>query len=155
MRWEVTGGMESGTPSVEGLREPIDRTTAALLRRAVLDHVRSERRRWFPALLHVGVPGRSEEVFAIGPDDPFDHALGADVVAVLLQRAGRAGAAPLVWLTRPGPLDVQDVDVAWLSSARTASAEAGTALTWVTVTRRGWADPRSGVRREWKRLRQR
>ncbi|WP_331062326.1 hypothetical protein [Nocardioides sp.] len=140
---------------LEGLREPVDRRTAALLRRAVLDHVRSERRRSFPALLHVGVPGRSAEVFAIRPDDPFDHALGADVVAVLLQRARRAGAAPLVWLTRPGPLDVEDVDVAWLAAARTASAEAGTGLTWVTVTRRGWADPRSGVRREWKRLRQR
>jgi len=147
--------MGSVTESVEGLREPVDRSTAVLLRRAVLDHVRSERRRRFPALLHVGVPGRSEEVFAIGPDEPFDHALGADVVAALLRRGCRFGAAPLVWLTRPGPLEVQDVDAAWLSAARTASAEAGTALTLVIVTRRGWADPRSGVRREWKRLRQR
>jgi hypothetical protein len=141
---------------VEGIREPVDRAAALVLRRAVLDHVRVERRRWFPALLHVGAPGGAEEVFVADPDDPLDHALRADVVAALLQRARRrGGAVPMLWLTRPGPLDLQDVDAAWLSSARTATAEAGIGLTLVVITRRGWVDPRSGVRREWKRLRQR
>ncbi len=140
---------------MEGIREPVDRVTALVLRRAVLDHVRAERRRWFPALLHVGLPGGAEEVFAIDPDEPLDHALRADVVAALLQRGRRRGAVPLLWLTRPGPLELQDVDAAWVSGVRAAGAEAGVALTLVVVTRRGWVDPRSGVRREWKRLRQR
>jgi hypothetical protein len=61
----------------------------------------------------------------------------------------------MVWLTRAGPLDLQDVDAAWLAAARIATAEAGVSLTMVVVTRHGWLDPRSGVRREWKRLRQR
>ncbi|CAI9412954.1 hypothetical protein [Nocardioides sp. T2.26MG-1] len=144
---------------MEGIHEPVDRAAALVLRRAVLDHVRVERRRWFPARLHVGAPGGAEEVFATDPDDPdedLDHALRADVVAALIQRARqRGGAVPMLWLTRPGPLELQDVDAAWLSAARTAAAEAGIGLTLVVVTRRGWVDPRSGVRREWKRLRQR
>ena len=61
----------------------------------------------------------------------------------------------MVWLTRAGDLDLQDVDAAWLSAARAAGAEAGIDLTLVVVTRRGWSDPRSGVSREWKRLRSR
>jgi hypothetical protein len=52
-------------------------------------------------------------------------------------------------------LELQDVDAAWLSSARTAAAEAGVRLTMVVVTRRGWFDPRSGVTRVWKRVRDR
>jgi hypothetical protein len=140
---------------VEGIQEPVPRSMAAVLRRAVLDHTVSEPRRSHPALLHVGVPGGSEEITAADQDDDLDHALRADVVAALLQRARRPGFVPLLWLTRAGPLELQDVDVQWLASARTASTEAGIGLTLVVVTRRGWADPRSGVRREWKRLRQR
>lgn len=140
---------------MEGIREPVDRPTASVLRRAVLDHVRAERRRSFPALLHAGCPGGAEEVFAIGSGAPLDQALRADVVAALLHRARSRGAVPLLWLTRPGGLDLEDVDAAWVSSARTAGAEAGVDPTLVVVTRQGWADPRSGVRREWKRLRQR
>ena len=140
---------------MEGICEPVDRATALALRRAVLDHTRSERRHRFPALLHVGVPGAAEEVVSAEPDDAVDHALRADILAALLQRARRGGTVPLMWITRPGPLDLQDVDAAWLSAARTATAEAGVELTLVVVTRRGWLDPRSAVRREWKRLRQR
>lgn len=140
---------------MEGIAEPVDRATARVLRRAVLDHHHTERRHRFPALLHVGVPGAAEEVVAAEPDDGADHALRADIVAALLQRARRGGTVPLMWITRPGPLDLQDVDAAWLSAARTATAEAGVELTLVVVTRRGWLDPRSAVRREWKRLRQR
>lgn len=141
---------------MEGIHEPVPRALAAVLRRAALDHVRAERRRGYPPLVHVGFPGGSEEVFALRPEDPGDHAVRADVLAAMLQRARRvAGAVPLVWLTRAGPLDLQDVDAAWLSSARTAAGEAGIILTMVVVTRHGWVDPRSGVRREWKRLRDR
>lgn len=140
---------------MEGICEPVDRATALTLRRAVLDHGRAEHRHRFPALLHVGVPGAAEEVVATEPDGAADHALRADIVAALLHRARRSGAVPLLWITRPGPLELQDVDAAWLAAARTATAEAGVGLTLVVVTRRGWFDPRSDVRREWKRLRQR
>lgn len=140
---------------MEGIREPVDRPTALLLRRAVLDHVRAERRRSFPALLHAGRPGGTEEVFAVGPGASLDQALRADVVAALVHRGRSRGAVPLLWLTRPGDLDLEDVDAAWVASARAAGAEAGVDLTLVVVTRHGWSDPRSGVRREWKRLRQR
>jgi len=140
---------------VEGIREPIDPALARVLRRAVLDHGQAERRRTFPALVHVGVPGGREEVFAVVPDERLDHGLRADVVAALLQRSRRGTAVPLVWLTRPGPLALQDVDAQWLSAARSASAEAGVALILVVVTRHGWVDPRSGASRVWKRARER
>jgi hypothetical protein len=140
---------------VEGIQEPVGRAAAAVLRRAVLDHALAERRQRFPVLLHVGVPGGPEEVFGTEPGDRLDHALRADVAAALMQRSRRAGIVPMMWLTRPGALEVQDVDAAWVAGARTAAAEAGVLLTLVVVTRHGWLDPRSGVRREWKRLRRR
>jgi hypothetical protein len=140
---------------VEGIQEPVSRSMTTVLRRAVLDHHVSERRRHYPALLHVGVPGGPEEVAPADPDDSLDHALRTDIVAALLRRTRRPGFVPLLWLTRPGPLELQDVDVQWLASARAASAEAGVGLTLVVVTRHAWTDPRSGVSREWKRLRQR
>lgn len=143
---------------MEGISEPVGRRLHETLRRAVFDHALSEPRRVFPPLLHVGRPGGTEAVFALGADDPADHALRTDVVAALLRRTRSAdpGApAPLVWLTRTGPLDLQDVDAAWLAAARAASAEAGLPLTLVVVTRTGWRDPRSGMGRRWKRVRAR
>ena len=145
---------------MEGIQEPVPRALHVVLRRAVLDHVVTERRRTYPPLVHVGRPGGPEEVFAVQPGDDrhqtvLDHALRCDVVAALVRRSRRSGSVPMVWLTRPGELDLQDVDVQWMAAARAASAEAGIGLTLVVVTRRGWRDPRSGVRHEWKRLRQR
>lgn len=140
-----------------GITEPVPRALLAVLRRAVADHVRTEPRRSTLPLLHVGWPGGREDVVTADPAAPLDHALRTDVIAALLRR-GRAGApvpggVPLVWLTRPGPLFAGDVDLTWLSSALAATAEAGIDLTMVVVTRQGWHDPRTGVRREWKRMR--
>lgn len=143
---------------MEGIREPVPRAVHALLRRAVLDHALSERRKIHLPLLHVGVPGGPGTVFAVHGDEHRDHALRADVVAAMLNRTGEVAApdhVPLVWLTRAGELDLQDVDAQWLASARAAYAEAGAQLTFVVVNRRAWRDPRSDVTREWKRLRQR
>lgn len=140
---------------MEGIREPVPRPLLQQLRTAVLDHALSERRRVHLPLLHVGSPGGTGTLFAIRGQDDSDHALRTDIVAALLGRSQRAGVVPLVWLTRPGALDVQDVDAAWLASARAAYAEAGAPLTLVVVNRHGWRDPRSGCTREWKRLRQR
>ena len=142
---------------MEGIEEPVPRALLAVLRRAVVEHVRAEPRRTYPPLLHVGWPGSREEVFPAAADEPLDHALRCDVVAALLRRGrNRApvdGAVPLVWLTRPGILVAGDVDQEWVAPARAAYAEAGAALTLVVVTKRGWHDPRSGVRREWRRVR--
>lgn len=137
----------------EGIREPLARPLHQLLRRAVLDHALSERRKVHLPLVHVGVPGRRETVFAVRPDDPSDHALRADVVAAMLRRMSGHPETPMVWLTRTGPLELQDLDAQWLASALTAYAEAGVPLMLVIVNRHGWRDPRSDVGRSWVRLR--
>lgn len=137
---------------VEGLSEPLGRRTRALLRRAVHDHARSERRRVHPPALHVGVPGERTAALSLDGAEPGDPGLRTDVVAALRSRAG-ADPDQVVWLTRAGDLTLQDVDVLWLSAARAAYAEAGAELAFVVVTKRGWRDPRSGLGRTWARVR--
>jgi len=139
---------------VEGIHEPVTRSLHRTLRRAVLEHAGSERRRIFAPLLHVGTPGGPQALFAPGPLPATDHALRTDVVAALLRRTSAIDGR-LVWLTRPGGLELQDLDAAWLAAARAAGAEAGVPVTMVVVTRHGWRDPRSGAGRTWKRLRAR
>ncbi|WP_346386017.1 hypothetical protein [Nocardioides sp.] len=138
----------------DGIREPVPRHLHALLRRAALDHAVSERRKVYLPLIHVGLPGRQETVFAVRPEELGDHALRADLIAAMLRRV-RGDRTPIVWLTRTGSLELQDVDAQWLAGARTAYAETGAPLTMVVVNRRGWRDPRSGVGRTWSRLRAR
>ena len=111
---------------MEGLVEPLPRDLRAALRRAALDHALAERRRHFTPALHVGTPGGPQAVLALEPDERLDHALRTDVVAALLSGPPASGPDPLVWLTRPGDLELQDLDAAWLAAARAASAEAGT-----------------------------
>jgi hypothetical protein len=139
---------------VEGIHEPVTRSLHRTLRRAVLEHAGSERRRIFAPLLHVGTPGGPQALFAPGPLPATDHALRTDVMAALLRRTSAIDGR-LVWLTRPGDLELQDLDAAWLAAARAAGAEAGVPVTMVVVTRHGWRDPRSGAGRTWKRLRAR
>jgi hypothetical protein len=61
----------------------------------------------------------------------------------------------MTWLTRPGTVDVQDVDLAWLRAVTAVNGELDRALPFVVVTRHGWLDPASGVGRTWHRLRDR
>ena len=136
---------------MEGIQPPLTPGLHRVLRRAVLNHCAAEPRRVHPPLLHVGVPGAAEALFA--DVEPTDHGLRCDIVAAMLRRTRRGATTPLVWLTRTGDLDLQDVDVRWLASARAAYAEAGAMLLMVVVNRRGWRDPRSGARRDWVRLR--
>jgi len=150
-------GANSGTP--EGLAEPLPRPLADALRRAALAQARAEHRRRFPYVVHAGDPGGAEEVLALAAGEPDDHAIRTDVLASMLCRAGRRPGrhghpAPLVWVTRPGPLELQDQDASWLAAARAAAGEAGVPLVFVVVTRDGWWDPRSGLRRVWRRLRE-
>ncbi len=137
---------------VDGLSEPLPRHTDVLLRRAVLEHAAAERRRVYPPVLHVGVPGERVASLAVGTAEPTDPGLRTDVVAALRVRAG-VGADQLVWLTRSGGLELQDVDARWLAAARAAYDEARAPLAFVVVNRRGWRDPRSGLSRTWVRLR--
>jgi hypothetical protein len=132
------------------LTDPLPRPMALLLREAVRRHAIAERRRRFAPVVHLGRPG-GREWCAPATTGDTDHALRSDVMAALLARTGPA--PHLVWLTRPGELVPHDVDVAWLSAAATAYAEAGCDLWWVVVTRHGWWDPRSGLRQQWRRLR--
>jgi hypothetical protein len=138
------------------LRDPVPPSTAAALRRAVLDLRTGEPRRRFAPVLHVGHPLRGAVASTPGVGPGLDPALRADLVAALLRRAVRGEpATPLVWLTRTGGHAWHDADAAWLEPAARAHAEAGRSLTFVVVTRRGWWDPRSGAQRTWARLRAR
>ena len=141
---------------MEGLSEPLGARTRALLRRAVVDHAQREHRRLHPPVLRAGVPGGRVADLELSPGEPVDPGLRTDVVAALRARAV-AGVDPdedhLVWLARTGDLGLQDVDALWLAAARAAYAEAGAALTFVVVNRRGWRDPRSGLGRTWARVR--
>jgi hypothetical protein len=133
------------------IHEPVPDPLLGVLRRAVLDHASTETRRQYAPALHVGVPGGTAAAFEIVPDDPDDQALRVDVVEAMVRRVGRLPGTPLVWLTRPGVLQPEDTDLAWLAATRTAAAELGLAPHYVVVNRRAWIDPITGVGRVWQR----
>jgi len=133
--------------------EQISRAADAALRLAVLRFRATERRRSFSPVVHVGRPGGSNADFVDLPEHRLDHALRTEVVAALLSRAQAVMRQPVLWLTRPGLLQVEDVDLRWYAAARAAYGEARVPLALVVVTRTGWYDPRSEARREWRRLR--
>jgi hypothetical protein len=113
----------------------------------------AETRRQFPPRLQVGTPGGEASSFEDLAADRLDADLRTEVGAALLSRALVATPSPAAWLTRTGELSTHDTDLVWLSATERAAAEAGIALPFVVVTRRGWYDPRTGARREWRRLR--
>jgi hypothetical protein len=132
------------------LRLPLTLAHRRLLRLAVLTLARTDHRRRVPPALQVGMPGDS--VTSLTDDPTWDQGLRTEIVGALL-RAGHD--PPWVWVVRSGPLSVQDVDMAWLAPTVAAAGERGVDVAFIVVTRHGWADPRSGVRQEWKRIRQR
>ena len=140
-------------PVVSTVEEPVSRADQALLRRLVLDHKASERRHRFPAVLHLGGPGRAETGRVDESEAELDHALRCDVLEAMLRRS--RGGPLMTWLTRPGDLEVQDVDLAWLRAVTAVNGETGRSLPYLVVTREGWRDPRTGVGRSWRRLRNR
>jgi hypothetical protein len=144
-------------PDGEGLHEPLPRPLECMLRLAVLAHVESERRRRHPTVVHVGRPGGDEVVFACAVDDPDDLGVRTDVLLALLARVPRREGRPepLVWVTRSGGLEIQDDDAGWVAATRAAAGELGRPVDMVLVGRHGWRDPRSGLSRNWKRLRAR
>lgn len=132
------------------LREPLPIADRRLLRTAVLLRARGDHRRHVPPVLHIGVPGGATS--AVADDPAWDHGLRTEIVGAVL-RARRD--PPWVWVTRSGPLSMQDVDAAWLGPTVAAAAERGVDPAYVVVTRHGWLDPRSGLLQVWKRIRQR
>lgn len=133
--------------------EQISRAAHEALRLAVARFRASEPRRSFPPVVHVGRPGGAEVDFVDLPDHRLDHTLRTEVTAALLSCAQAGMRRPVVWLTRVGVLGAEDVDLQWYAAARAAYGEAGVRLGMVVVTKTGWYDPRTGARREWRRLR--
>lgn len=141
------------TPGPAAEAWALPRAVHDTLREAVAELRRSDRRRSFPPVLHVGHPGRVDADFVDLPAHRLDHDLRAEVVAALLSRCRPVLSRPVTWLTRPGSPVTEDVDLAWYAAARAAYGEAGVALMMVVVTPDGWYDPRTDTRRQWKRLR--
>ena len=136
------------------LVEPVPRQRAVGLRRAVLAWKAADRRVRRPAVVHVGDPVGTVLTYP-APDPALDLAVRTEIVAALLLRVRARVADPTVWLGRAGDLTWQDADADWLAAAAAATHEADLDLTLVVVTTHGWWDPRSGVHRRWRRLRQR
>ncbi len=138
-------------PGAGAILEPVAPALHDRLRRAVLTHATlAQRRRRLPSVVHVGEPAAAPARFVLG-DTRLDHALRTDVLEAMVRRV--RAPEPLVWLTRAGAPDPQDVDLAWLAAARAASGELGRPLPMVVVTRHGWRDPGTGCARTWARLR--
>ncbi len=134
------------------LQAPVDLRTHTALRAAVLELRESEPRVRFPSRIQAGVPGRAR-LHLLDGRGPRDAGHRAEVALALLHAAARDVPDPYVWLSRPGDLTVEDVDLDWGSAVRWAAAALGGSVDLVVVTRAGWFDPVSGVRREWRRLR--
>jgi hypothetical protein len=132
------------------LREPLPLADRRTLRTAVLLLATGDHRRHVPPCLHVGVPGGPTT--SVEDDPTWDHGLRTEIVGAAL-RAGKD--PPWVWVTRSGPLSLQDADAAWLGPTVAAAAEREVDVSFVVVTRHGWTDPRSGLTQVWKRIRQR
>ena len=133
------------------LQAPVERLTHIVLRAAVLELREAEPRLRFPVRVHAGVPGRAR-VHEVGAG-PQDAGHRSELALALLHAALTDMTRPYVWLTRPGPPTVEDADLAWGSAVRWAAAALQTPTDLVVVTRSGWFDPVSGVRRDWRRLR--
>lgn len=135
---------------------PITRFEHRALRAAVLEFKEAQPRGRAPVSLRVGVPGHASAAHVVSPGQALDQALRTDISAALLQRTARFGPHRWAWLTRTGAVGaLHDADAAWSSAWYAACAEAGVHVPFVVVTRSGWRDPRTGVVREWSRLRRR
>src|SRR5690349_8834185 len=130
----------------------VDAEARAALRRAVFALRSGERRRIFPAQLHVGDPDRQPTTYTID-GSPLDDGLRTDLVAAMLRRQPE-GQASAVWITRVGVPEPHDVDLTWTRPCLAAFAAADEIPRWFAViTKRGWYAPISGETVVWQRLR--
>jgi hypothetical protein len=130
----------------------VDAATRATLRRAVFGLRSSERRRVFPAQVHVGDPDGERTTYT---DDGalLDDALRTDLVSAMLrhQPEGRPSA---VWISRVGVPEPHDLDLTWTGPCLGAFAESEELPSWFAViTKQGWYAPLTGEGATWKRLR--
>ena len=120
-----------------------------------------ERRRSFPALLHVGLPDGPRPRLEIPWPFPaeYDAGLRLDLVDALVDTLLADPPPhddPWAWVTRPGVPEVHDCDLGLLSAVLGSFAAHGLGLGgFRTVTRSGWLDPITGESRTWRRLRAR
>lgn len=135
-----------------GLHEPLPLLLRRVLRGAVHEHARTERRRTFPAVLHVGIPGGPTRTFEVLPEERLDLALRVEIVEAMARSSLGNGAVPLVWLTRMAQ-GAETEDLAWAAAVGHAAGELGVRLDLVVITRRAWHDPRSGAGQSWARVR--
>ncbi|GAA4805515.1 hypothetical protein GCM10025786_05840 [Nocardioides caeni] len=135
------------------MQEPLPRLLERVLRDLVVAQARcpvAEEDR-SAATLHVGIPGRRPRRFRC-ESGGLDQALRVEIVEAMARDSLADGQVPLVWLTRaPDGPDLEDL--AWATSTGAAGAELGVLLEMVVITRRSWADPRSGAGRTWTRVR--
>jgi hypothetical protein len=130
----------------------LDAETRAALRRAVFALRSGERRRVFPAQVHVGDPDAEHSTYTLDAEG-LDDGLRTDVVMALLRRQPE-GRRPAVWMTRVGVPEPHDLDLAWIGPCLGAFAESGEAPAWFAiVTKRGWYAPLSDESATWQRLR--
>jgi len=130
----------------------VDVETRATLRRAVFALRSGERRRVFPAQVHVGDPDGERATYTIDAAT-LDDGLRTDVVAALL-RQQPDGQPAAVWISRVGVPEPHDLDLAWTGPCLGAFVESGEVPVWFAViTKRGWYTPLSGESVTWQRLR--
>jgi hypothetical protein len=113
-----------------------------------------ETRRIFDTIAFVGDPGGAHDSFVVRAQDlpVMDAAMRTDVLAALLDQGPPEWRR--AWIVRAGTPEQHDLDLAWLSAARTAFAILDRPLdTFHAVTRSGWRDVRTGETRTWVRLR--
>ena len=129
-----------------------DQAARAELRRLVFGLRSGQRRRIFPARIHLGDPEGEQREYA-DEGAPLDAGLRADVLHTLLD--GLEEGAPLaVWLTRVGWPEPHDFDRLWVATALQVAAERDEQPRWIAViTKNGWYDPLGGDCVVWKRLR--
>ncbi|TIC88563.1 hypothetical protein E8D34_02435 [Nocardioides sp. GY 10113] len=134
----------------QGILEPVPHALARVLRRAVLEHGRSEERRSYPPTLRVGFPGGAQRCLEVGAPSAFDHTLRTEVAQAIARDFLVAGRVPLLWLTRPFHAG-DEHDRPWSAAVHAAGSELGVALDLVVVTKQSWRDPRTTTGRTWQR----
>lgn len=146
-------------------------TRGPLLRREVGELRRRESRRVFDAVVYVGALDGTRDSFVVRASSipVLDPALRIEIVSSLVEDqthpaplvggtgtgVRRGATAPVeAWLTRAGPPEPYDSDLAWLAAATTAFGAHGLTLgAFHAVTRYGWLNVRTGETRTWQRLR--
>jgi hypothetical protein len=113
-----------------------------------------DRRRTFPAEVHVGRPAGTRVSLEV-PVPTADAGLRLDLLAALLDLWREEHGGPAFgWVLRPGVPTPHDQDLAWYAAAVRAFGALGEAPQgFRAVTRSGWLDVVTGESRVWKRLR--